>query len=120
MDESGKESSRALARDIPIKLRMVGCDIAPGDGHDGVAFTFTDQEVELLASAEHVRWMRERVAGGWTAGLKDSARKTTPYLVPFGALPPDIAELDRVLVREIPRLLASVGLQIVRSPTAPG
>lgn len=119
LDESRKESSRAQARDIPVKLRMVGCDIAPRRGHDAIAFTFTDQEVERLAAAEHLRWMRERIADGWTAGAKDVARKATPYLVAFELLPADIAELDRIFVREMPRLLVSVGLQIVRTPTAP-
>jgi hypothetical protein len=119
-DESHKESSRAQARDIPVKLRMVGCDISPRRGQDVVPFAFTDQEVERLAAAEHVRWMRERIADGWTAGPKDVARKTTPYLLPFEELPADIAEFDRIFVREIPRLLVSVGLQIVRTPATPG
>jgi hypothetical protein len=118
-DESHKESSRAQARDIPVKLRMVGCDIAPLRGPDAVAFAFTDPEVEKLAAAEHLRWTRERIADGWTAGPKDATRKKTPYLVSFEELPADIAEYDRIFVREIPRLLVSVGLQIVRTPTTP-
>jgi hypothetical protein len=32
---------------------------------------------------------------------------------------PDIAELDRVFVSEIPKLLASVGLQVIRTVAAP-
>jgi hypothetical protein len=40
-------------------------------------------------------------------------------LVAFEKLPADIAEFDRIFVREIPRLLASVGLQVVRAPAAP-
>jgi hypothetical protein len=119
LDESRKESSRDQARDIPVKLRMVGCDIAPLRARDAIAFTFADQEVERLAAAEHVRWMRERIADGWTPGPKDVARKTTPYLVAFEELPANIAEFDRIFVREIPRLLVSVGLQIVRIPTTP-
>jgi hypothetical protein len=87
LDESRKESSRDQARDIPVKLRLVGCDIAPRHGQDAVAFTFTDHEVDSLAAAEHVRWMRERIADGWTAGPKDVARKMTPYLVSFELLP---------------------------------
>jgi hypothetical protein len=119
LDESRKESSRDHARDIPVKLRMVGCDIAPLHDQDAKDFTFTDEEVERLASAEHVRWIRERIADGWTAGHKDASRKTTPYLVPFEELPADIAEFDRIFVREIPRLLVSADLRVVRSPTTP-
>jgi hypothetical protein len=124
LDESRKESSRDNARDIPVKLRMVGCDIAPLREPDAKDFTFTDAEVETLGAAEHLRWMRERIGDGWTAGDKDATRKMTPYLVPFEELPADVAEYDRIFVREIPRLLASVGLQVVRTtiprPTAAG
>ena len=57
--------------------------------------------------------MRERLATGWT--LERGAQiKESPYLVPFGDLPPDIAEYDRMYVRAIPALLASVGFQFVR------
>ena len=117
LDESRKESSRDQARDIPIKLGMLGYDIAPLRDRDARHFTFTHEEVERLAGAEHVRWMHERIADGWTAGDKDVTRKTTPYLVPFEELPAEIAEFDRMYVREIPRLLAGVGLQVVRTPT---
>lgn len=124
LDESRKESSREQARDIPAKLDMVGCDIAPLRDIDATDFTFTDEEVERLGAAEHARWMCHRIADGWTPGDKDATRKTTPYLVPFEELPTDIAEYDRIFVREIPRLLASVGLQVVRTtiprPTAAG
>jgi hypothetical protein len=119
LDESRKKSSRDQARDIPVKLRMVGCDIAPLCERAAKDFTFTDEEVETLAEAEHVRWMRDRIADGWTAGDKDVTRKTTPYLVAFEELAADIAEFDRIFVREIPRLLASVGLQVVRTATTP-
>jgi hypothetical protein len=35
-------------------------------------------------------------------------------LVPWQDLPPDVADWDRVFVREIPAMLASVGLQVIR------
>jgi RyR domain len=105
LDESRKESSRDQARDIPVKLHLVSSDIA------------ALQERAAKASAEHRRWMRERIADGGTAGDKDVTRKTTPYLVPFEELPADIAECDRIFVREIPRLLITAGLQVVCTPT---
>jgi hypothetical protein len=120
LDKSRKESSRHHARDIPAKLHLVGCDIAPLRQEQSKDFAFTDEEVETLAAAEHLRWMRERVADGWTAGDKDVTRKTTPYLVPFEQLPADIAEYDRIFVREIPHLLIAASLQVVRAPTTSG
>jgi hypothetical protein len=123
LDESRKESSRAQARDIPVKLRAVGCDVASlRDDETGTLtgdFTFTDAEVQTLAAAEHVRWVRERIAAGWTAGDPDAACRKTPYLVPFDELPADIAEYDRNFVRAIPGLLASVGLRVVRLAPPP-
>jgi hypothetical protein len=115
LDEPRKESSREHARDIPVKLHMVGCAIAPSQDGDATDFAFTDEEIETLAIAEHDRWIRERMRAGWTLGEKDVDRNTTPYLVPFEDLPPDIAEYDRIFVRAIPAILASAGLQVVRT-----
>ena len=114
LDESRRNSSRAQARDIDAKLRLVGCAIAPLTDDAATHFKFTEAEVESLGSHEHDRWVKERVADGWTSGPKDAARKMTPYLVPFSELPPDIAEYDRLFVRELPNLLAAAYLQVVR------
>jgi RyR domain len=95
-------------------LHSIGCVIAPLTAGGAADFRFTEAEVEKLGSAEHDRWMRERRNAGWTLGDKDAECKKTPYLVPFADLPDDIAEYDRMFVREIPTLLASVGLQVVR------
>jgi TrkA-N domain/RyR domain len=113
LDESRKESSRAHARDIAAKLRGIGYELAPLRDWDAAGFTLTDSEIETLAIAEHDRWMSERLADGWTLGEKDAEQKKSPYLVPFEELPDDIAELDRMFVKEYPAILASVGLQIV-------
>jgi hypothetical protein len=113
LDESRKESSRAHARDIAEKLRTIGYELAPLRDWDAASFRLTSTEIETLAVAEHDRWMTERLGNGWILGDKDVEQKKTPYLVPFEELPDDIAELDRILVKEYPAILASVGLQIV-------
>ena len=70
-----------------------------------------------MAEAEHDRWWKERLADGWTWGeKKDVDLKKSPSLVPWQELPPAVAEWDRVFVREIPAILASVGLQVIRTP----
>ena len=118
LDESRKNSSRAQASHIPIHLRKVGCGIAPLQDREAKDFTFTDAEIELLATAEHERWNRERIADGWKlADKKNVERKETPYLLPWKQLDkryPDIAELDAVFIRAMPAILASAGLQIIR------
>jgi voltage-gated potassium channel Kch len=119
LDYSRKQSSRAQARDIPNKLRMVGCAITPLRKWDATDFTFTEQEVKLLAIEEHDRWNDERVADGWTLDLSlkkaDPVQKRNPYLVPWQELPPDIAQYDADFVEAIPRILASAGMQVVRT-----
>ena len=115
LDDSRKESSRSQARDIAVKLRNIGCDIAPLRDWDASEFAFSDDEIKTLAIAEHDRWIEERLADGWSLGDKDPDNRKTPYLVPFTELPDDIAEYDRIFVREIPTLLASVGLQVIRT-----
>jgi len=115
LDESRKESSRLNARHIAVKLRNIDCDIAPLRDWDASEFAFSDDEIEALAIAEHDRWIAERLADGWSSGDKDTENKKTPYLVPFADLPHDIAEYNRIFVRDIPTLLASVGLQVIRT-----
>jgi hypothetical protein len=121
LDESRKGSSRDQARHIPIHLSKIGCSVAPLQAGAADGFTFTDSEIKLLAIAEHDRWNRERAADGWTlADVKNVERKQTPYLLPWEQLNeryPDIAALDAVFIRAMPEILASAGLQIVRTPT---
>ncbi len=120
LDESRKDSSRDQARHMPIHLRTVGCAIAPLRDWEAKDFSFTDAEIRLLAIDEHARWNREREADGWTlADKKNVERKETPYLLSWerlNELYPDIAELDAVFIRAMPDMLASVGLQIIRTP----
>jgi hypothetical protein len=117
LDEARKESSRAQARDIKVKVQKFGCKIELLHDWNATGFTFARQQVEELARDEHDRWIRERDAAGWRqvddAPQADPIRKTTPYMVPFDELPRKIADYDRMFVQEIPTLLASAGLQIV-------
>jgi hypothetical protein len=114
LDDSRKQSNREQALDIITKLRAVGCDIAPFRDWQTSDFQFSGDEIEILATAEHDRWWKERLADGWTLGPKDVDRKQSEYLVPWADLPPEIAEYDRIFVREIPAMLAAVGLQVMR------
>jgi hypothetical protein len=133
LDESRKESSREQARDIGAKLQSIDCAIAPLRDWDAKDFEFTEQEVEKLAIDEHQRWWDERRRQRWVpipipVGKDDGEvkrlveeaklRKQSPYMIAWQDLDADIAEYDRVFVREIPQLLAGVGLQVIRTDTA--
>ena len=122
LDASFKDANRAHAREIAAKLNSIGCQITPLRDWGTEEFAFAPDEVEKLALVEHNRWWKEKIADGWSLGEKDPQHpevKSNPYMVPFEDLPPDIAEYDRVLVRAIPEMLASFGLQVVRVRNAP-
>ena len=114
LPEHIKESNRAQALHIAEKLKAIGCGIKElGDG-EMVEFEFTHEEIEQLARMEHERWVVERLADGWTVGPKDVNKKTNPWLLPYGKLPPEEQEKDRESVRGIPKFLAEVGLGVQR------
>lgn len=135
LDESRKESNRAQARDIAVKLRAVHYAVGPLRDWDAKDFEFTPEELEKLSIHEHDRWWHERLANGWKLIpmpkaedqdevhrlLEEAKRKKeSPYLIPWADLVelyPDIAELDTAAVRSIPNRLASVGLQAIRTQT---
>ena len=114
LPESLRESNRRQADHISVKLKAVGCGIAPLTDWDAEFMQFTPDEIELMARMEHERFVEERLRGGWRIGPKDLAKKTNPHLVPWEQLPEEIKELDRNPVRGLPRFLARAGLQIHR------
>jgi hypothetical protein len=114
LPESLKESNRAQAADIWLKLATIGCDIVPMTDWDAEPPAFTADEIEQLARMEHDRWWKEREAAGWRlAAAKNEARKESPYLIPFEDLPEDVKEIDRATVRALPAFLAEVDFAVV-------
>lgn len=109
-----KESNRAQAAHIGIKLGAVGCDLHPLVDWDAESFTFSPDELEKLARMEHERYVVEREGAGWVPGPKDTNRKRSPYLVPWSELDEEIQDLDRLFIRNLPNFLARAGFQIVR------
>jgi ppGpp synthetase/RelA/SpoT-type nucleotidyltranferase len=105
-----RNSNLQKADHIGEKLRRIGCIAAP-EGAPGERATFTPEDIEAMAELEHGRWTAERLLAGWTWGEKrDPARRTSPYLVAWRELPEAIREIDRQAVRQIPDVLATVGL----------
>jgi len=121
LSEEFRESNRRQADQVVARLTAAGCDIAPLSDWEAERFVFTGDEIDEMARLEHERWRNERRAAGWTyaPGVKDLQRKTNPLLVAWDDLPGDVREENRAIVRELPRALADVGLQVVRiSPPA--
>ena len=108
-----RDASRRQADHAELKLRRVGCHSAAGASSN--AFAFTDEEIEVLARLEHVRYMADRFLDGWTYGRKrDDARKKHPALVPYDELDEDTKEIDRSTVRALPESFQRVGRSIRR------
>jgi hypothetical protein len=112
--EDLRESCRRQADHIGLKLKAIGCGIAPLTDWDAALLELTPPEVEQLARMEHERWMAERLGEGWSHGPRDLNRQANPYLVPWEQLPDEAKELNRDMARGLPAFLAKVGLQIYR------
>jgi hypothetical protein len=70
----------------------------------------------MLGRVEHARWKAERILAGWTyaPGRKDIARKTSPYIVEWDKLSPEVQQYDRDFVTLIPALLDGDAQKICR------
>lgn len=110
-----KAENRALAADIGHKLRLLGCVLAPRVD-DGAEHHLSAAEVELIAAAEHRRWVAERRHAGWSYGEeRDDARKQHPALCPWAELPERLRERNRDAMRQLPAILADCGFRIVQN-----
>jgi voltage-gated potassium channel Kch len=119
--EPFRDSNREQARHIAVKLRKIGCEIAPLRDWGAATFAFTRGEVESLAAMEHKRWAKQKEDAGWKLGKeRRDADKLSPWLRPYDELPESEKEVDRDFVLAIPSLLATAGLQIIRVATDDG
>jgi hypothetical protein len=101
--------------DLPYKLHAIGRRLAV-NATAQPPLVLASEEIERLAEAEHARWRAERVREGWKLGPED-LDKHHPDLVPWGELPEDRKEYDRVLVRAISDILVATGLTAVPTDT---
>jgi hypothetical protein len=117
LPENIKESNRRQADHIGYKLHAIGCYIVPMYDWKAEPIEFTPDEIELMAKIEHNLWMEERLKEDWKYApwLKNPKKKTSPFLIPWGQLPPEEKEKDRDTVRKIPVYLSQGGFQIFRT-----
>ncbi len=109
-----QESNYAQAEHIGAKLMEIGATLATRPV-TGSAFTFTEDEIDTLARAEHKRWMNERLAGGYSYGPRREGKRH-PDLVDWLDLSPESRQKDVDAVTHLPDLLAAAGLHIGRRP----
>jgi hypothetical protein len=65
---------------------------------------------EILAEAEHIGWMQQRLANGWRHGKeRDDEKLIHPLLKPYGELDAKQKEKDRDQIRHIPDMVLLAG-----------
>ena len=127
LGEDLRDSNRAFAYGIGEKMRAIDCIVVPKtlvELQDS-ALIFSSDELERLARQEHERWMRDRIADGWSYGeVRDDEGKLHPSLIDYDELSEDEREKDRDAIRDLPRMLAEAGFEIHRvgaaAVSAPG
>ncbi len=114
LDEVYKESNRRMVRTIPMKLSAAGYVMVPAQGAMGIG-RLTNSEIETVARMEHELWMKERIGRGFTTSrpTDDRPRRNTS-IVDWGHLPERVKEIDRGLVRDIPKILSLAGYGIAK------
>jgi voltage-gated potassium channel Kch len=118
IERSLKSENRAFVSGIGHKLDLVGCAVVPSPLADPTAgsFEFSDDQIELLATEEHERWMESRRRQGYRYGrarMDQGPDKRHPLFVDFADLPADEQEKDRSPVRQLPAMLARAGFEVV-------
>jgi ppGpp synthetase/RelA/SpoT-type nucleotidyltranferase len=109
-----KKSNREQAAYALQVLRLAGYEARPARPSSPLP-KFRPAEVELMAKAEHGRWVIERLASGWRYGkTADKTNRISPYLCPWEQVPREIREYDRNAVRNFPAILARAGLRVAR------
>ncbi|MBX3284531.1 MAG: NAD-binding protein [Actinobacteria bacterium] len=122
LDAGTQESNRRAADGAVAALALVGCVLTPLYGWDGGGFAFHEDELEVLARAEHERWCDDRRRAGWTyAAVRDNDRRRHPALVSWEELPEHEKAKNREQAAELPGVLARAGFELVRvAPSAAG
>ncbi|MBR4447119.1 RyR domain-containing protein [Methanobrevibacter sp.] len=104
------------ARSIPRKLNVIGCELANLSDKREAITEFSDEEILDLAILEHDEWCDEKIGTGWTYGeVRDDSKLIHNYLVPWDELTPEIQQYDIDPVKNIPSLVESIGLKIVKT-----
>ena len=108
-----QSANLAQAEDIPSKLQALGYEIADSGGIPPSSMQLDPDLIELLASAEHDRWMADKSRAGWTFAVeRNNEKQHHPLLIPYADLPDEEKEKDRATVRNIPALLSEAGYRV--------
>lgn len=103
------------ARSVSRRLNLIGCELADAADPREAIGKFSDEDLLDMAILEHEIWCEDKIAQGWKYGeTKDNAKKITPFLVPWEKLSHENQKYNLEAVGNIPHLVESFGLKIVR------
>ena len=106
-----KEENRDQAEHNLVKLLLLG--YSPADEGCGGPVQITLPELEILSVAEHDRWLASRRSRNWVyADERDDERRLHPDMICWEELPEPRREIDRDMVRNLPRLVERMGLSL--------
>jgi hypothetical protein len=111
-----KKANQHAAAHMDVKLRASGCIAVPVHvAAQTQHFPLDSDNLEMLAQLEHRRWMADKFLAGYSYGPeRDEDRMLHPDLIPWEELTEADKEKDRDNIRQIPELLALLGMKICR------
>ena len=114
LEDIHKESNRVTVRNIPTKLAAARYVMVPARS-DELPLDFPGDDLEKLARLEHELYVQGKLDQGFTVGepTPEDPRRN-PFLVSWEDVSEEIREIDRDLVRGIPRILAKAGYAVVK------
>lgn len=115
LPEWAKEATRVNVRTVPQKLAASGYIMIPARSNQP-ALEFPGDDLEKLARLEHELWLSAKIAAGFLPGVPTAEDpKRNEYLVDWEQLDDDIKNIDRNLIKGIPRILARAGYAIEKT-----
>jgi len=101
-------------RDIETRVLNAGQRAVPLATPGAQPLVLAEATVERLAEDEHEAWMLHQLLNGYRAGSRrDEHTRIHHLMVPYGELAEAEKDKDRAIVRNTPRLLASIGWGVV-------
>lgn len=114
LPEMFREENRDQAEHNVQKLRLMGLAEGPkvrGKKPPEAANCDNGDVVEALSIAEHDRWLASRYARNWVyAPTRDDAAREHPDMVSWEELPEPRRDIDRAMIRQLPALMAEMGM----------
>jgi hypothetical protein len=117
LNDEQREKNRRPARDIEPRLLNIGLVMVPLSSPGSRALELDSATIESLAEDEHEAWMLTQLAHGYRfGGTREEDRRIHPQMIPYEQLSENEKQKDRDVVREMGRLLESIGWGVVPQP----